>query len=114
MKPKWLVIITILWLIGLLLCIKLEAKDDQKRFLPPTYEGIVRLHCTCNLISTHGEQWWHTHVMIVYKEITLIKLYSIRPPNERKKALADCDRWMEYVRKNAPKPKPKKLPVEEL
>jgi len=90
----------------------LEGKDDKDaRFLPPTYEGIVSLGCKCTQITIIKDSWWHTHVVIVYKDQTLIRLYSIRLGNERKKALEDCNRWMEYVRKHAPK---SKLPREKI
>jgi len=102
---KKLIILFVLLSLGVVLN-PFNKKDDPKRFLPPTYEGIESIGCKVEQVSTGKDSFWHVHVWIAYKEGILMKLFAIRPVNERMKALEDCNWWMEFVRKNAPKPKP--------
>lgn len=43
--------------------------------------------------------WWHTHVWIQLPEKRWVYLFSVRPGNERSKALKDCDQFLEMFHK---------------
>ncbi len=70
--------------------------------MPPSFDGIVRISCNATRsVLPDKTSWWHTHVFVEYARETFTKLSSIRYGNERKKALADCDRWMAEMFKQA-------------
>ena len=107
-----ILLLVVCFLIGVLIATNPFAKkDDPRRFLPPTYEGIEAIGCKIEQVSTGKDSFWHTHIWIAYKDSLFMKLFSIRPADERKKALEDCNWWMDYVRKNAPKPPKQRLPL---
>lgn len=61
----------------------------------------------CELLETPPERnvsWWHTHVWIQFPDKRWVRLYSVRPGNERSKALKDCDEFLhEYQKRRVKK-----------
>jgi len=99
----WRAFLIVCWIVAVIIlaiiCNSFYAVGEDK-MIPPKLEGIMSLSCTCKQIKMPtGESWWHTHVIVEYDKTFMVKLYSIRPGNERKKALEDCDRWMRDVHK---------------
>lgn len=73
--------------------------------LPPS-APYSALGCTINSTTdSFHNQWIHTHVWVKYDASTeWKKLYSIRPGDDPRKSMKECDAWLREAKKNLPKP----------
>lgn len=67
--------------------------------MPPSMEDHGKIGCSIAEITVDHQTGssWHTHVWVEFPDHKWTRLFSIR--ETRKAAMADCDSWMEELRK---------------
>ncbi len=92
-------------------CLALLAASLCQPAPPPeVWAARERVGCTASLVPDPDSQHarWHVRVWVVYDAGKRWQaLYSMRDGTERRRALTDCDDWLECVRKE---PEPKQKP----
>lgn len=76
--------------------------------LPPDLELVVSYGCSATLsVLDRNTNWWHVRVSADLRfNGKWIRLFAIRQGLERKKALRDCEVWMDKMEKALKKVKP--------
>ena len=84
-----------MWLLFLIL---------MKEPMPPTFEGVEKVGCRCEEVTDKNKvTWWRTYIWVETQTGLYHRLYSIRTKEERKKALLDCERWLQAFHKELEK-----------